>query len=50
MAVVREVLFVDPPGDGEVAVHPARRRAAMQITESISTGLSIQGNFHVEDN
>ena len=47
MTVVRDVLFVDPPGEGEVAVHPARRMAAMQMTESISTGLSIQGNFHV---
>jgi hypothetical protein len=50
MTVVQEVLFVDPPGDGKVAVHPARRMATMQITESISTGLSIQENFQVEDN
>ncbi len=32
---------------GEGAVHPARRMATMQITRSMSTDLSMQGNYHV---
>jgi hypothetical protein len=35
------VVVVPPPGEGEVAVHPARRTTAMQMTVKVKKVLSI---------
>ena len=42
---VAMVVVVPPPGEGEVAVHPARRTAAMQVTVKARKVLSIQGVY-----
>jgi hypothetical protein len=42
-----EVVVVDPPGEGEEAVHPARRMATMQMTENTIAELSIEWNYRL---
>jgi hypothetical protein len=38
-------VVVPPPGEGEVAVHPARRTRAMQVNVKARKVLSMQGDY-----